>query len=755
MTGRRIAPQTVLQITITAALLTALGWLAWQLWNPWAKEEAAVPAAALFETKGTTPYPAGLPDEEAFETAAENDKFQLLVNRATAHFQVVDKSTGKRWRSYPEPAYWADETAPDTRKKQLSSPIMIEYVNAQNYKSSSVTSGLIEHGGYLEQFRTTGNGFAVTFAFPKVQFKIPVEVSLHEDYVETRLFDEGIVEGELSLLNVKLYPLFGAQPSAGQDGYLLLPDGSGALIRFGKERIMPQLTYNESVYGEDLSYFNENTGRQRIAMPVYGLKSGDQAFVAIIAEGEAFANIYAAPSGSVGIANWVTTEWKYRKRFFQSVSRSSGAGFFAYSGDRFSADSRATRYYPLAPDKSDYVGMAEVYRSYLIEERGVTPKPPAGPDIPLTLDIVGADTEKGLFFDAYLKATTTAEAAKLVRDVYELGIRNIRVHYAGWQQDGYSAHGGYFPVDKRLGGSDGMKAFIAEAHSLGIPVYLAANYTLNTNGDDGFWWRRDGLRNLAGTVLERVANPDQDTAVYVSPGFYERVVYDDLDEFAKLGADGVYFEDGIGQQVSTDFNSRYRASRADVVDIQRRILMRSREELGSAVANNVNFYALDQVDQVHRLTGDYSYDAFISEAVPFAQIVLHGLRPYTLEWSNARDEGTTEFLRAIEYGAYPAYVLSGDEAADMRRAYSVWYYSMNYKDWIGRIAEEYRRSNEALAAVQDRHITAHRTLAPGVKLTEYGGDYRIIVNYNDTEFRMDGVTVPARDFAVARRGAES
>jgi hypothetical protein len=171
---------------------------------------------------------------------------------------------------------------------------------------------------------------------------------------------------------------------------------------------------------------------------------------------------------------------------------------------------------------------------------------------------------------------------------------------------------------------------------------------------------------------------------------------------------------------------------------------------------NPNFYALDSIDYVHRLTSDYSYDVFVTEEVPFAEIVLHGLRPYSLEWSNLRDEWQPEFLRGIEYGAYPAYVLSGDDASDMRRAYSLWYYSLKAGDWMERIAEEYRKSNEALAEVQSRFITGHRSLAPGVKETTYGDDYRVIVNYNKREFRRGGVVVPAEDFVVVRgRGSGS
>jgi len=756
MSKRKWNGWLIVRLTFSAAVLLVMGWITLLIWDPWGdKEDIKVDAAALFNPAEHVPYQAGLPNEQSFELAAETGNLKLLVDPATAHFQVVMKDTGKVWRSYPNPAYWKDEKATGTWKNQLTSPIIIEYVNASNYKASSISNGLIENQGYLEDFKRTENGFSVTFAFPKIQFKIPVEVVLHQDYVETRIKDAGIVEGSLSLLNVKLYPLFGAEPSVGQDGYIALPDGSGSLIRFQQDRTMQQLTYNESVYGPDSSYYYEFTDRQRIAMPIYGLKSGDQAFVAILTEGESLANVFAAPSGAIGSSNWVTTEWQYRKRFFQSVSKSTGEGFYTYSGDRFSADTRASRYYLLKPEQSDYVGMAAVYRKYLIEERGVKPVQSARKDIPFYLDLVGADIEKGLFFDSYLKATSTDDAKSIVSKLYDRGIQNQQVLFAGWQQDGYSTHGGYFPVDKRIGGSQGMKDFISFAHSLSIPVYLTANYTLNTNGDDGFWWRRDGLRNMAGTVLEyKPPNHDQDASNYVSPGFYKKVVESDLKQFKALGADGIDFEDGITQQVTTDYNSRYRAGRGEVVDIQQQIVKETKEQLGSVIAGNANFYALDQLDHVHRIASDYSYDVFVTESIPWTQIVLHGLKTYTLEWSNLRDEWDDEFLRSIELGAYPTYVLSGDDADDLRRSYSLWYYSLNVNDWIDRIEAEYAKANAALAPVQDRFITAHRTLAPGVKETVYEGDYRIIVNYNETDYEKDGLVVPANNFIVREGGAQ-
>ncbi|GAA3408866.1 DUF5696 domain-containing protein [Paenibacillus hodogayensis] len=740
-------------VSASAVVLAATLWLGVQIWS-WQKQASTLPAktapAGAFASAGSTVLPPVLPPEERFKPVAESASLKLLADSVTGHFQVLDKANGSVLRSYPDPAYWAKETLPAGWKNNLLSPIIVEYANISNFKSATKTVGLIGEDGFVEGFQTTADGFRATFVFGKGQFKIPVEVALKNNYVETSILDEGIVEGgSFSLLNAKLYPLFGSKPTDGQDGYLFVPDGSGALIRFKPNRIMQQLTYNESIYGSDGSFYKENTERQPVTFPVFGLKSGSQGFLAVVTEGAEAANVYAAPSGSVGISNWVTAEWQYRKRFFQSVSKSTADGFFTYSADKFAVPRRTVRYYVLGPQTNDYVGMAAVYRSYLQNEKGVKPRQPTRQGIPLYIDLIGGDIEKGLLLDRYKTATPTSEAVRLVQDIYDRGIRNLTVHYAGWQGDGYSTHGDYFPVDSRLGGNKGMKAFIDFAHSLSIPVYLAANYSINNDGK-GFWPRRDGLRDLAGNVLETQLTGRQDPSSFVSPGFYRKKVASDLPDFKGLGADGIYFEDGIGSLLSTDYNSRYRASRGEAIGVQRDIFDRTKQSLGAVAANNANAYVWDQIDHLPRLADDYSYDIFFDEAVPFAQIALHGLIGYTSEWANLRDESRNAFLRSIEYGAYPTYIFTSSASDKLKDAYSIWQYSLNYKDWLDSLTEEYRRTDEALSAVQDKAIVGHRALAPNVKETVYEGKYRIIVNYNSTEYTEGKLRVPGQDFVVVK-----
>lgn len=694
-------------------------------------------------------------DESKFQVMAENANFKLWVDSTTAHFKLEDKRSGQVLRSYPDPEQWPNETITGTWRNNLRSPVMLEYIDMANYKSQPKIISWLEDKGTLEGFQKTADGFKVTFNFAGTQFKIPVEVKLTTDYVETKIIDKDIKEGKLSLLNLKLYPLFGAQPSLGQDGYMVLPDGSGALIHFKPNRTNDKSVYRENMYGNDISFFVERTNRQKVTMPVFGMKSGSQAFVSVITAGEEYSKLFASPAGAFGTYNWVTPEWQYRIKFFQNTSKKGSAGFYTYSKQMYTTEQRAVRYYMLEPAKADYVGMASKYREYLMKEKGLKPIKPESTKVPFFLDILGADLKEGLLWDKYLKGTTTSEAMEMVKRLYGLGIENMAIQYSGWQNGSYSSYGGLFPVDKRLGGNEGMKQFIDYAHSLKIPVLLNANYSFNNTNGDGFSPRYDGSRNLAGRLLQEENFNNRAKITLVSPKFSAKTLTKDLEKYKQLGADGLFFEDGTGRFLNSDFNDRYKTNRTESMAVQQEMLKEAKETLGHVSIDRPNFYGISNITHLHRLPQDYSYDLFVDESIPFAQIALHGLVTYTSNWSNLRDQYQGEFLRSIEYGAYPSFIFTNAKSGDMKGAYSIWYYSMNYRDWEAKAVEEYQRFNQALGDVQDKAIIGHRTLAPNVMETEYEGGKKVIVNYNAQQYTNGSLKVPAQDFIVVTGGKTS
>lgn len=719
---------------------------------------------------GGTAVKAEFPREADFVLAAENSTLRLKADRSTGHFVVEDKRNGHVWRSYPDLDLWKEEENTPAWTKHMQSPVFIKYVEFNMRKDQVKETNVIEQNGTIADFRLTGDGFSVTFSMPNIGFAVPVEVRLNEDYVEAKVPEQGLKDGKTPeemqqfeaqnnkkdnnarITSIRLYSFLGAEASDREDGYLVIPDGPGTLIRFKKDRPANNNYYYERIYGDDLAYSNNNTMsiRKPIHMPVFGIKSGDKALLAVVRDGAEYASVLAAPSKSLNQYNWAAAEHGFRYKFFQPTDKRKINGFLTYSKDADAAD-RSVRYYFLDQGKADYAGMADRYRQYLIEETGMKPLKVDHPDIKLMVNFLGGDTEKGFLWDSYLPLTTTNQAKDIVNQLGKMGVKNMSVLYSGWQNGGYSDYGGPFPVDQRLGGNEGMREFAEFAHAKGHTVMLDGSpYVSNNTGRGGFRSSRDGLQDL-GRVNIRTGG--RNGLNLVSPRFAENAIAEDLNNVKEIGVDGLTFGGAIGSILNSDYNERHAATREQSKEIQDRILQATADALGRVDVFAPNDYALKRATYVHGLYDEYSFDLFADETVPFMQIALHGLLTYSSGYANLADNYQSYILKNIEYGSFPAFVLTYAESQGLLRTNSLKpFFSTYYQDWMEEISEKYQVFNEALGDVQDKWITGHRKLDDGVYETAYSNGKRIIVNYNNSSYRKDDMKVGAKDFIVIPGG---
>ncbi|WP_409345555.1 DUF5696 domain-containing protein [Paenibacillus sp. MBLB4367] len=709
------------------------------------------------------------PAENAFKTAAENAVLQLKVHEGSGHFLVVDKRSGNVWRSYPNPDTWIDAENTGAWKVHLQSPLYIRYVEFNVQQHIVKETNLTEQKGSIADFQITGNGFKLTFTMPGIGFTIPVEVSLKDDYVETRILEKGLKDAKTAeekkafedknkgqkdpdarIAAIRLYPFLGAETSDSEDGYLFVPDGPGALIKFQKDR--PSTTnnfYNERIYGEDMAYSFNNalSFRGPVRMPVFGIKSGDRAMLAVVQDGAEYASVTAAPSKSFSQYNWITAEHGYRFKTYMPTNTRKTTGVWTHTKDRAAKD-RIVRYYFLDKSAADYSGMANRYRAYLMEEDGLKQLKTDGAAISLPVTLIGSDTEKGFIWDSYLPLTTTSQAKDIVNELSGMGVNRMSIVYTGWQKGGFSDYGGHFPLDGQLGGNGGMREFTELAHSKGHTVTLdGSSYSWNNTGRDGFRKSRDALQDLCSVIIgERMP--------FVSPRFMQQVIKDDLGKAKALGVDGMMYGGSVGSILSSDYNEKYAATRTETMELQDAIFQETIAELGRADAMGGNFYVNKYAKHAYALPDEYSFDLFVGETVPFAQMALHGLITYSSGYANLADNYNKTLLTNIEFGAFPSFVLTYAKSQELLRSKSLkyLYYSTNYKDWAQEIVKQYQRFNKALGDVQDQFMVSHRTLEDGVKETVYANGKRIIVNYNASDYDKGGIRVAAKDFAVIPGG---
>ncbi|GGD79812.1 DUF5696 domain-containing protein [Paenibacillus nasutitermitis] len=686
-----------------------------------------------------------LPQDEAFEQVSETGALRLKLDPASGHFIVENKRNGQVWRSYPNPDQWQEESVGGMWRSHLAAPLMLQFKDFTRFSSQPKETNFIDAKGSVEQITPIPGGVRFVLSMPSLGMDIPIQIRLEQDFVETKIIDSGLKERlETKLMWLRLYPFFGAEHSAGQEGYLFIPDGSGALIDFNQNGQHSNRIYQESIYGPDSSYEQGPNTRERIVMPVFGLRSENRAFLAVAEEGEAHAQITASPAGVFSDYNWVTAQQLYRAPFYQVVSKSKDKGYMAYSrDDRFEGD-RTLRYYLLDESSANYVGMASRYRQYLMEDRGIARLDGNGGKLPLYVTLLGGDTEQGLVKDRYLQATTTSEAKEIVQQLHESGIGNLSITYKGWQAGGYGKFGGYRAVAAKLGGNEGMKSFIDYAHTLEVPVFLGINYSANT-GVQGFKARYHAIQNKAGTIMDRYFGDYK--APLASVKYSSRILSEDIPHYQSLGADGLVLI-GSAQALTSDYNNDYHSSRAEGQQTEDGMFASVKSKLGALGLENANFYALPAIEHIRHLADDYSYDLFSTQAVPFAQIALHGLVEYTSEDENEQEQTVRGFLKDIEYGAIPSYTFTYSDTRTLQYAQSLKVGSSSFKDWKERAIQDYRRYEEALGPVQHEFIVGHRQLSEGVMETEYASGRRIVVNYNSKPYRSGNLVIPGQDYRI-------
>ena len=79
-------------------------------------------------------------------------------------------------------------------------------------------------------------------------------------------------------------------------------------------------------------------------------------------------------------------------------------------------------------------------------------------------------------------------------------------------------------------------------------------------------------------------------------------------------------------------------------------------------------------------------------------------------------------------------------------------YGTQYSLWADQAAKLYADYQPLLQQVYDQVIVDHTELATDVMQTVYENGVTVVVNYSDTDFVIDDVTVCAGSFAVLEGG---
>ncbi len=697
-------------------------------------------------------------------TVAENDTLQLDLCFNDGNIAVTNKQNGYVWRSAPTDEEMALEKSNDLWQGNIRSPLYFTYIT--DYASTDDKHGnVFNQNAQISVYDLPGGGVRVYFVFAPSGITLGYELRLHSDHLEvtmpsylisdpgehfaTNQIGQQILDKSKTfiLTEINLFPFFGAtRGDMGNQGYLMVPDGTGALMRFDSDRYINS-QFLGHVYGPDLALYNNydktlqaEFDRPSIDFPVFGIVRDGNSLLGIIHQGETQADIICSKAKVQTGFNTAACRFVYRMKYKILTNTSTGDGYFSYT--RFPVeDQRGVRYYFGSGAEADYVGMAKTYRRYLMETTGLTQLDESARPTALQLTILMGTTKRQMIGTGLITMTTFEEAAAMLRDLKAAGLDRLDVTLRGWAKRGDQAeYPDRFPIEASFGGEKGLQALADTAKELGYPLYLYDD-TVSVPSPRGKSVRRDTIYNIQDNALFNGS--------YANPSTMARNLDKLLPFYARMGVTGL--EDAmLGWFLTSDFNKNAPLSRADMKAAHIAQIDRLAAAFGGVRLETNKAYALRPGVTLSYLN-ESTYRTILDESVPFYPIALHGLVPYISGVYNWFNDPETDLLHAVEMGTVFGFKVTEQPTALLRDAVLSYEVSTQYQEWREDIVRMYSLLDRYLTLTSGRFVEAHERLTPEVVRVTYEGGIQVWLNYGNTDY-AGAVAIPAKGFIVTEGG---
>lgn len=691
--------------------------------------------------------------------ACENDNFILLYSEEEDLIALENKRNGYVWWSSPINAE-GDFSAKGTVKKELESSLIVVYGDPDQRTGSTLRSA---KNGKMK-YRVSGNTLEVTYRFPSAGFVIPVKYTLDETslnvHADTADFKENKRdEGEnMILLELSVLPNMLTAGSI-ENGYYIIPDGSGAVINFNNGKTSAR-AYSSKVYGNDITavplYSPDKT--EEVYLPVYAsVKDTGNGMLAVIHEGDANVLIQSSVSG-LSKSSYNTCSSRFILRNTDTYYMNSEPLTVFESGD-IGMSSLEIRFYPVYDKEIDCADVAGVYRQYLTDVKGVEK---ISDDLPLCVDLYGGVRKKEPFLGVPVtrkkSVTSFKQARSIVSDLLGSGTDSMVVTLDNWTDDGISGKVDFSANPSSVLGSAkdfrDMTEFFSEND---IRFYPVTNNTTFSTGN-GYWAFSDTAMRVSGQYSKQISySPAYGTRdgmkkpqCLLTPAAYPDLFEKIASGYSKAGLGGICPGD-ITSVLYGDYGKK-RTERCDSASYIRSGLEKFRNSIGSVLSEKAGAYVFGYTDYISdaplRSSG---YDIF-DEDIPFYQMVLHGLIPYSSTSVNGDADPERLILMAAASGSGIHFDMIYEDISELKDTEYDRYFYADSSFWTDTAAAGYRFIRDVLTPVADEYIVDYSTEGDVVTAV-YSNDAVITVDLENGTAESAGKTFILSDYLDTDGGA--
>ncbi|MCL1877720.1 MAG: DUF5696 domain-containing protein, partial [Defluviitaleaceae bacterium] len=293
-----------------------------------------------------------------------------------------------------------------------------------------------------------------------------------------------------------ILPYFGSA-RAEDDGYLFVPDGSGAIMYFDTMRHTQGLYFNRVFGWDEAIVRTEILHDNRAAFPVFGVYRNGSTMMGVIETGASYASVRALVAG-MG-APYSRVHPLFRLLHGAPLDVRGRTSDSLYMHEWYLPDEDIViRYVVVSGD--GYVGMAHAYREFL-QERYPWLNQRVQEPVDAMVEFLGAALSPqhifGFPIDRPFPLMTYDRAAEIMEQLYDYGWRNLHIKMRGAHNESidHIIPSG-LDIISQLGGRRGFDNMASTASRLGYEFYLEGDFVFMRRDGlfDGFSPMRDAAR---------------------------------------------------------------------------------------------------------------------------------------------------------------------------------------------------------------------------------------------------------------------
>ncbi len=619
-----------------------------------------------------------------------------------------------------------------------TSPSAIEKKNVLKYLEGAGFTmedreAQLEAVGYVDQEGIT-NYYTVSMVYTLKDGRLVVDVPTEE--IKT--------SGGVIIQGVTLLPHWNTQDGMASSE-MLLPDGSGAIVKLGQTAASGTSVYQEKFYGRDFAQSQKtNTSEKKnLYFPMYGLSNKDGSMYATATGADATAYMTVNPCTSKTAPGYGGFYYQLVDTEQVRMSADDNVTVTTYANEAV-LDPIQADYTFLEKTATSWVDIAKSYKARLQAEGKLSKDAVAADKMPVSVEFIGSiddiKTVVGVPTEYIVPLTTFKQAEDLTKEIAGMLPDNkLIVQYDAWSKGGVKAViQSKVKTESKVGSAKEMQSLADTVKSLGGSFYPLADtqYVYRNKMFDGFTTTSGAAR---GILRESAYKADFNISNFMvdEDGFYGYVLspekskktltsfldsYDAKMDIETLGL--TYAASDLSGDYSRDNFVTRNKSKADT----QKTLAETAEKYG-LLSRGANEYALASLDVASQVSMTSNAHPIIAYSVPFTQMILSGTMTYTADvWNNEADTNYYT-LQCIETGSVPDFTAIAADNSHVKYTKYDQYYAVTYSTIKDTIKTVSNTVTDALSDVYGANMVGYERLTDNVVVVSYDNGNGVVVNY--------------------------